>query len=491
MVAPHPNQDSASIPQISFNPAPFLSQTHWEVNYATGNNNNDGLTSGTALADVGEIRRRWNGGVSGVRPTLPGIDILINITNNAPDFTDPLSVLWDVNAEPGCSIVIDGQVTTKRAGQISSVPNPFARTPTGQQTVTDAGVADWTADVDQPLVDTTSGAWSWVVKGGAAGTLAASRAQVTAGFASAAGIINGGLGAAAVANADNYDIATMPTCYFGVDGTFRMQPGSTDAGGNGIATVLVRHLHGKSQNVNDVLQVHGNGTFPEVTATGGWVVFAECIMEQSRVAYDGTCLANCAGTGSNNLNFTQIQTIVADFGALMLSGYQRHDLYPGNQAVIDQDLHLLRASVSIIPRGVYGQINIGNVGVYSTNAHSAITCFIGSNFAKFLFGPEYEAQGIFYGTTNGQPIVSVPLGVIGGSFVAQLSAANTFVFDGGGAATFTLGGLTTGFAIVAATGQPLGPRNLTVTLLDTAQGGGGFGGLATQPASGNFIQVSA
>ena len=110
----------------SFDPTPYLYQLAWFVNYATGSNANDGKTALTAVADLAEIRRRWNGGLLGVRPQLPSIAVTVTVTGSpALPFSDPVSVLCDIDAQPGFSMLIDFGATVKRSGHHHDGPEPF------------------------------------------------------------------------------------------------------------------------------------------------------------------------------------------------------------------------------------------------------------------------------------------------------------------------------------------------------------------------------
>lgn len=489
MVAPHPNQDDASVPQISFDPTPFLNQLVWKVNRATGNNKNDGLTDATAIQSVGEIRRRWSGGVKGVRPQLPAIQPKVTITGDDNAFADPISQLFDIDGADGFAGIIDFVATVKRSGTINAVPNAFARTPTGEQTVTDLGVADWTADVDQPLLDTTSGAFTWVVKGGAAGTINASRAQSTDVATEADSIEFGGLGAAAVVATNAYEILTLPTCYFGTKCTMRLSPGSVASGGGvaGQASWLVRGAHGLSQGINDIFDVTAEGRFSS-RASGALIVFAECRFDQPRTCEGSVVFANCAAPTNNIID------VMASSGeaGVVLCGYARHNMNIRTGMTVDQD-HAIRGNFtysSATVTGETGTVFFGNVARYldGSPALVAMFMFVGDQIDS---GPIYEATHVFYGTTSGQAIINfanVPA-FGGGNFASEDSAANTFAFDGGAAATFVMGGVANAFGISAATGLPVGPIALTVGNLDAAQPGG-FGKVAVNPRTGSRLAVT-
>jgi hypothetical protein len=448
---------------------PALSQATWFINYATGSPNNDGKTAGTPVDRASTIRARWGG--PAIRPKLPGIDIAIQISGNAPDFSDPIGVLWDVDMAEGGTIVIDGVTTVKRSGTVNTVPNAFARTATGQQTITDSGIGNWTPDVDQLLVDTTSGAASWVVLGGASATLSAARAQSSNAAGQATTILNNGVAQTAISAAHAYQILTLPNVYFGNQQDFRMGPGSAQGGsaGNGTATVLVRRFHGKSQNAIDVQLCNATCNFPQsANPTGALVMFAECIHEQAIRTTGGVMRVN--GAGITSTNGDEFDGYTGNSAAL-LAGYNRRSTFLSGAAAVDQDFQVL-GSFNMQANFSRGSVvTVGNFGRFLMGGASVPF--------GYIFGvtmdvtANYDAQAVVYGTRGANPIFKLSgnntVGFAASVVCASASAAASFAVDAGATSDFTFETLQVGYAF-ANNGLTYGPFLGTVANVDTYGG---------------------
>lgn len=472
MVAPHPNQDSASIPQVSFNPAPFLNQSAWHVSYATGNNNNDGLTQATALADAFEIRRRWNGGVSGVRPQLPAIKITVTVHDGTAGFTDPiLPALCDVDISAGTYLLIQGTDTVAHSGTVSTVPNAFARTPTGQQTITDAGVGDWTPFDNKLLVDTTSSAVAWVVGGVSPATISASRHAVdTTSIATLP--IAAGLTAAAIAAGNNYEVHTQTSVYLGTGANVRMLDGGANLG-----VIAIERLHGTSQGGLDTVTMDTDGEFV-FGQTGSCLLFSECQLDQILSYGAGVFFCNCQ-------SFALVGRPTATASSNVLCGYTRANVSFGTNQTFDQDFALL-AHLIYEPLPDCAIAFFGNVARYNTGgALVALQMSAGHFPGRVQVGPVFDGQGTFYGSNGGGDIVHMHGG---GALYVQATATAGLVFDG---TTFAIGNSASAFGFNTGTGAIVGPTTLTVAHLDAALAAGtGFGSIAWSPSTGDRICVN-
>jgi hypothetical protein len=482
----------------SFDPTPFLNQTAWFQSYHTGDDGNDGKTALTPVKRVAEIRRRWNGGIAGVRPTLPAIDISVTVMDSVtgstvPPFSDPLCALWDLDMAPGGSLVIDCQTTVVRNGTVTTSPNAFARTSTGQQTITDAGVASWAASVDHLLVDTTvaGGAATWVVLGpGGTATLSGVRAQTTNAAGEASSILNNGLALKTVSADDQYTLFDLPQVYFGTESYFALSgPGGA---ASGTASVLVRRGHGLAASQSDYLHVDCTAAFENNLPCGGSVVFAECLFDQPRRSEGGTIFANC-GVPSSPFIGEFFSGVLGNAMAL-LSGYSRRNILLGGGCAVDQDFQLYGSVTFAGGLGGFpidGEVMMGNVGRFLNGAAANAAAFL-SGASAFEHAVDYDAQAIFYGTTGGSPIYALGSGSNrgGGTVTANASAATTFVFDGGAAATFTMDNQANGYGMNSATGALVGPTTVTVQHLDAALAAGtGLGKSALWPPSASRISV--
>lgn len=484
---------------VGFDPTPFLNQLAWFVNYRTGNNAADGKTAQTAVADLAEIRRRWDGGLLGVRPQLPSIAVTVEVVGSpASPFSDPVAVLCDIDAAAGFSMLIDFVTTVKRTGTIATVPNAFARSPTGQQTVTDAGVVSWTADVDQPIQDTTSGAWGWVVAGGSPGTLSATRAQQSAAPADLLNMVdNIGLGAAAIAAGNAYSILTLSSAYFGQQASFRLSPaGTVDPTSSGAAFITIRHASGVTQGASDTCNINGTADYAS-TGLGACVIFLECACAQPRYNLGGVIHANCFGGTLGR------DVVSGELGSACgyLAGYTRRTVFhQGDGAFIDQDFQILGGfdldfgEAFAGPTG--GTAFVGNFGRFLDGASGSPVGFMFGPSLVF-FSPFFDAQGIVYGTTSGSALWKLAgLGpgsdsASGGNISIAGTASATFQFDGGTAAFFQAANQSNAFGFNTTTGAWVGPTTMTLAHLDGALAAGtGLGSMAYWFPSNSVILVN-
>lgn len=459
-----------------------LKAAAWAVDYVAGLNSNSGAP-GSPLATAAELRRRWNGGVSGVRPLLPPNAITVTITGSAPvasKFADPECVLWDLDVSPDTYLLIEHTTTIKRSSHLTA-STARAQTATGQQTITD-GAVNFTPDLDQLFLDTTASAVAWVTVGGTPAKLSAAYAAqnptTVDPFA--------GLAAAAVISPDNYEILALPQVYFGRASQCRM-----GGGGAGQAHVVIYRGHGLAGDDTDVLQIEGDADNPGNNGlTGVSVTFLECIVEQSTTTEEGgVFFMNCAQPKA----FPRFTNMVCPGGLTggYLAGYARCPLSCGAGTQIDQDFYLIGA----VAYGVFG-FKAANSGfsllgacARFLNGAAGTNAILIDAGASMKFGANYGAV-VFYGETSGSEIALVKNG---SRLLSTSTAAAGFVFDGGAAAFFHVGhGLANAYGIDDTAAQPyVGPTSITVAHLDAARAAGtGFGSLAVDPTSGSLIAVN-
>ncbi len=175
-------------------------QTQWYVDPNSGHDENNGATTLTALKTIAELTRR-------LQVTLQGTNYTVDLLGNIPS-TDRLN--WTpILVGPAAGTVFNqrgtisfrGQQTVSRSGTLSTA----AQTSTSAQaSVTDPGVADWTADIGRLLVVTSgaqSGETAWV-----AANLGANVARVSS-WTNVAGTAVGTV----PANNSTYNIVTLTT----------------------------------------------------------------------------------------------------------------------------------------------------------------------------------------------------------------------------------------------------------------------------------------
>jgi hypothetical protein len=466
-----------------------LNAASWAVDYAAGLNSNSGAV-GHPLADVAEVRRRWNGGVAGTRPTLPGISIAVAITGDVPNatqFADPISVLWDLDASLGLNLQITFASTVKRAGTILAVPNAFARTATGEQTVTDAGVADWTSDVDHLLQVTTGGKHTvcWVTRPLAAparGVL--SSAYDSADSAPISTAIDLGLTADTVAIADTYNVLTLAKCYLGRTSQFRIAPGSADTGATGQANVVVVNAHGLSQGATDVFTIEADASFFDGTQFGGAVSFVNCQIDQARqVEQGGVYFFNCFTPA-----IASVQDVLSSpyFSGVILSGYARRTIILLNNWTVDQDFFMIGGGSNQLVAGDAGGASqgciIGDYGhfLHGGGASTPVQINRAGMVAQIIL---YGAQAVWYGETGGAGQAVLSMNPFAHYSCANATAAASWVFDQGAGAFVKMGAANQNgvfWNLATSTYLPVGGLANTITNIDAARPGG-FAGQFSNP----------
>ncbi|MGH2997687.1 MAG: hypothetical protein ACRDNM_00145 [Gaiellaceae bacterium] len=427
------------------------------------------------MKTIGEIVRRWRGGFPGTRPFLP-VSTSIRMGSPVPggDFSDPILALADVDLAPG--VVVDVAPTTptvKRTSSLTAIANAFARTPTGRLTVTDAGVVDWTSDVDHLFIDTTQSASAFVAAAsGENGVLGSLRPTIAPGGVDP----QVGLGPIVTAGATNgYQIVTPLPVYFGSGANVRQFPSSAPAG---FSAVVFRGFRALAQSNFEILIVSGDLTFADAAESGALVQFCECRIDPNLSSLQGGIyVANCA---------LQVALVVGGAASLMatLGGYCRSFVTiagGGGEAIIDQDFACLGTAISDSYFLVGNSIFLGNVAIYNAAATTAFNTAPGSGAATLVANFD-AAPAVAYGS------VATDVAIVQESSAFRydnLSAVASFVFN---VSTFVIGKQTSSYAFDEATGAYVGPTTNTLAHLDAAIGAGtGFGGVAVDPRRGSFF----
>jgi hypothetical protein len=142
---------------------PFLAQSVWHINAITGNDSADGLTAGTALRTLAQLRARL--GDYGILVPSVGTTVSIFLDSAIPA-SDPFNLL--ICLGPNVAVKVIGTATTVvRSGSITAVTalNRATNTP---WSITDAGIAGtWTTDLLRRLRITGGprlNAIAWVAK---------------------------------------------------------------------------------------------------------------------------------------------------------------------------------------------------------------------------------------------------------------------------------------------------------------------------------------
>jgi hypothetical protein len=451
---------------------PALGQAVWHQDYVLGS---DVTGTGSALNPVqtlGEIYRRWQGGIPGTRPRLTLL--LTTIFMHSPvqpgpnQLADPALRLADIDMAPGSTLVVQPATpTVKRSGTLNAIIHAFARTSTGRLTVTDAGIVDWSSDVDSLFLDTTQGASSWVNGTAAVNTqgILSSVRPVNNPLTPNA-TINSGLGpTVTVLNTDAYQIITPLSVYFGTGSYTRRFPSGLVGLGLGSPNVVFSRLRGLASTPAESIDV--NSDFDTAAGFGASVCFSECRIDPyiQSTSPGGAKFFNCSlmlGVGLGNIS--------GFAGAsLAYAGYARSFVGLFGGGVIDQDFASMQQIRSQGSSGSAPNV-IGNVAAYA-GGNFALEIVFGGHVYVFGF---IDGGAVFYGTCTTM-IARCNLGTSLVSFPAPASPHYVFNLD-----AYRFGAFTTGFFQDPATGVWSAAIALTFANLDAAQPLG-FGGRSSQP----------
>lgn len=454
-------------------------QITWHINATTGNNANDGLTAATAIQSAAFLSTLWRGSVGGGRPQLipaTGSTISIFIDSDLPE-TDPISVLLDVDLPDGTQVNIIGKAGTATHTGTLATASVFARTSAGgQQTITDATVADFGAFIPSAALvqDSTSGGVGWLYApfNAASATGVTSRLQQAQTPGSFAGI---GIPKDPSAG-DAYTLSNVTQVTLGQDWRSRAFPADGPSGPLQGSFFFYR-LHFKDANTGAA------GLFAD--SPGVIFVVQESIFDDVSVVVDlGTtvALANCLVIGSGK------QIAVANGSTLELAGGA---LQGGASGIVVCELNALAEIVSDFvcasdtASGRYIVETSGTMVFESCGAFGSNTPASNSPLFETEGDNSVLLVGLIYGTDNGN-VFEV---LVANNVMRYASPATTAMLSS--STTFLVGeALSSSFGFNQATGAFVGPTTCTLAHLDAALGAGtGFGGSLTDPASGCIVRT--
>ena len=446
-------------------------QIVWHINANTGNNANDGLTSGTAIKSAAYLASLWRGTVGGGRPLLnpaTGTTITIVLDSAIPD-TDPLSVLLDVDLVSGMNLVFEGSATAEHAGAMATA-STYARTSAGgQQKITDGTIADYAPIVGNAslCIDTTTGGVGWLYG--------------PFGSSSATGIVS------RMYTAQSAGVLTTPTVIDPAGGDrYTLNNPTLATLGNGFIT---RQFPGDAAGTSFVIffRVHFAAT-----------ASAQSLLQSPTVGY---FFQECQTDAEIQATNSQLCATINCFG------FQASYIAAGGATVFENFAGAIQGDVSNSALCNSGAVLTadGDFVVCSDNGYQATnggTLALG-NCARFCNG---AATGELFDLANGSVAEVIDLaqgshvlyGVDGGSAFdcAEEDSAVTYggtavgSFDSTSTAFEVGKALTSAFSFKQADGTFVGPTTNTFAHLDAVQGAGtGFGGNLVEPASGCIVQV--
>lgn len=468
-------------------------QTVWYIDPVNGSNSNDGLTSGTALKTAAYLGSLWRGTAGGGRPELDpatGTTITVNLLNDLPA-SDPISVLLDVDLAGGMSLVFVGAQKTPAKTSTLTTASTFARTNAGgQQTFTDAGVADFHTFIGTAMLMKSTTAprqgVAWLVGpdpgSSATGTSSVFYTPQTSGTASVPTIVQ-------PTATDGYTLQAPTVAYLGSGFTTRQFPQQAQSGTTALASVLFYELHfpiPSDPNVNVTF-----AAMPSVLYT-----FQECQIDQGCTLQAG---AQCSFV--NCLSFHSTGYVVDAGGLLELfagaasngtsSGGPSVECVAGGAIAADLDFAQISAGESLSALG--GLLEIGNVSHWGTSSQ----CVLATDGGQVIQAPIFGSTSIVYGSDGGT-FVSVGAGTpFGGArYIYSQTGSGTPAADQFKStnSSFLLGRgpSTSAWGISTSTGLAVGATTCTIANLDAAIGAGtGFGSQAVDPATMSYLGVNA
>ncbi|MDE3097014.1 MAG: hypothetical protein KGK07_13580 [Chloroflexota bacterium] len=452
-------------------PNPAVNQTAWFQSYATGNNANDGKTAASPVKTAAEILRRWQGGVNGTRPVLPGITITITGLDSAPDASDPWNVLLDVDQiAPGQVILQCQPVAPLHTGTLATV-SAFARTSAaGQIIITAADAPNWNAfPMPSLFLDTTKTSVGWLYEpftgSSANGIITPCRTPATP----ATTVGESQLLATA---GDAYQLVPLVSIYMGGGARYRTFP--SPILGNGASATIRRMRIIKSPGASfESVQI--------VPENGASVWFQECQIDPEPLLTNFTFLQNCWTTtfiGSSQ-ELDQNNTFLWAGGSYAALSVQQ------GLSIVESDFVFDTAqnggTAIFLGRGVSSAVRIAQASTWGLAV--GIVTDVGSTVR--IAG--ITASDIFYGKVGGaNPIFNANENTLVQARAGDSTFASAFNFDTTAFQCTSNG--TQGFGFNLATGAWVGPTTFTTAHVDAALAAGtGFGGAALFPPTGTVI----
>jgi hypothetical protein len=459
-------------------------QIVWHINALTGNNANNGLTSGTPIQSAAYLSSLWRGTVGGGRPQLlpsSGTTISVFLDSDLPA-SDPISVLLDVDLPAGTSLVIQGAAkAASRTGNMTTAP-AFAQTSAGgQQKFTDAGVADFHPFVGPAslVVDSVTHGVGWLYNplAGASATAICTRlySPQSAGVTAIPTVADPTAG-------DAYTLSDVTNCTLGQD--FRTRSFPSDGSSLIIAgSVFLYRLHYKDPSANASAVFADCPDVPFVLQECLFDTMSLAALTSTNVVLNNTLLLNSTGIT------VQTGALVEALAGGVQGGLTGNVLCTNGGGFLG-DLDFVVCSDTSAPRygcgtasaipQVGGAMALGSVGAFHNTAAGGAMIGTGGESSLITIAPFATAGSVVYGTdaTNFATI-------LGNNCQCRYTSTSVAHFKSTHS-VFTIGkSLTSGYAFDQAGGTFIGPTTCTQAHQDAAQGAGtGFGGVVCDPASG-------
>ena len=471
-------------------------QTVWHINPLTGNDLNDGLTAPTALATVAQLALRWKGVGGGGRPQLsPSVGTTITIFVDADlPASDPIAPLLDVDLSAGMSLNFVGAAKPPAKTSTFTAASTFARTlADGQQTFTDASVADFNAFIGTAmLINCTAGprlSVAWLVGpdpgASATGTSSVFYTPQVQGTPSVPTIVQ-------PLAADGYTLSAPTVAFLGSGFTTRQFPQQPQTGAAFGANVTFYRLHfpipGDANDTALLTGMNGVGYF-----------FQECQLDETLTidgASSSATFTNCLAFHSGGYIANGGATLELFAGAASLGttvGGPLVNVTTDAVMIVDADFALISMN-NAFTASFGGVLELGNASHWGTTAGASLVA-VDSGVA--VLNPLTQATSVLYGTdggqfaivgagtNNGQSRLTYHQTGSGTPAADQFKSTNVAFLLGRGPSTSAWGVSTT-------TGLAVGATTNTIAHLDAAIGAGtGFGSNAVDPASMSYLAVAA
>lgn len=437
--------------EIVVNPN-WLVTVSWFIDPVAGNDLNAGNLIGSPIKTWAEFTRR-----NGAQLSVPsGVAFNIQWLSSQPNTNDP--VVLDVTLYGTATFSMQGTTTVAQAGVLTT-NTAFVRVATPQQVAATPSV---TTFVNSLMVDTVTGALTWIDKDLGAGVARLSAPVTNALFATT-------VTAAAMNDGNAYQVLTLPAIALGSVKVVRI-PGATIGLAEPFSLYRMQFLRA-SNSAFERMQMYAEGGLPLVQ---------DCDFGNTNPYFSGNNwqIQNCQIP--NVAVFASVEVAsaatawlagrVGDNGALVVR--DGGDLGVGKDAMFSGGS--LSGVTQLTAQGGGAKLVTGQVQIWDTATITATegAVWIAQSFAGgvVLWGSTGTAWRIGNGSN------AFYSGTVAATFTLTASAG------------FKVGGLTAAFGVTPATGAFVGPTNTTLAFFAAALAAGtGLAGIAVDVLGGSRI----
>jgi hypothetical protein len=420
----------------------FAAQTTWEINTVTGDDEADGLTTGTALATWAELDRRLGLG----RGFIARAAIAVNVAGALGD-SDPM--VGDVTVVPGGGFVVSGRFAAPATTTTVTAKTDLSTASSG----TSAKVtAAWTvaSESNRLIHDATNSRYTWIAQ-----DLTLGQAKIgpwlavntSVGHGAATSVSSGNTSLGATLN--TYDPIQVNKINLTLRGTQGATSPCVIQGFYFVGTVTGRLF---ASNAQLCIQ---NCRLGAMRYGAGTINFVNCMHENAVPDADYTAFLQFGGG-----------VVKSGWTNSAKPGYTTYDLH-SNVLFQGATLRLSRGNFTRLRAAFFEDCTdciIMELGA-NVSANSATLCGAGNTGSALVM----SSRSSFSHTGTLTAILKL---VTGADPVKFNTATTACAFD-------------------PATGTYSTPRSLTPALIDATFASGGFGGQCLDPVSGCYLGTAA